>query len=207
MAHHKSALKRIRQSAKRRTRNRHVKAGMRTLIKRYRVAAEAGDEDAPQKLRAAEFLITNMEGHSYQILSICDSAEVTVELDVLAYPDYEALVTYLEEVEKERGELDYKRDDEFKELETISQLKHKNIITTNDFGVMDGRPFINVELIEGDTVREVLSYVQFDAQDLSERLRRSVEKSLREGALTPEESAKLQKRFRAGLEGYTYLVV
>ncbi len=62
-------------------------------------------------------------------------------------------------------------------------------------------------VIEGDTVREVLSYVQFDAQDLTERLRRSVEKSLREGSLTPEESAHLWRRFRAGLDGYTYLVV
>jgi arginine decarboxylase len=62
-------------------------------------------------------------------------------------------------------------------------------------------------IVAGDTVREVLSYVQFDAQDLTERLRRSIEKSLRDGSLTPEDSAKLQRRFREGLEGYTYLVV
>jgi arginine decarboxylase len=40
-----------------------------------------------------------------------------------------------------------------------------------------------------------------------ERLRISIEKSLREGRLTPEESAKLQKRYREGLEGYTNLYV
>jgi small subunit ribosomal protein S20 len=54
LAHHKSALKRIRQTEKRRARNRHIKAGMRTTIKRFRLAVEAGDADAPQKLREAE---------------------------------------------------------------------------------------------------------------------------------------------------------
>ena len=63
------------------------------------------------------------------------------------------------------------------------------------------------QVVEGDTVREALSYVQYDTQDLLERLRLSIEKSLREGRLTPEESAKLQKRYREGLEGYTYLYV
>jgi arginine decarboxylase len=63
------------------------------------------------------------------------------------------------------------------------------------------------QVVEGDTVREALSYVQYDTHDLLERLRISIEKSLREGRLTPEESAKLQKRYREGLEGYTYLYV
>lgn len=72
--------------------------------------------------------------------------------------------------------------------------------------------FVNGEMeltqvVEGDTVREALSYVQYDTHDLLERLRISIEKSLREGRLTPEESAKLQKRYREGLEGYTYLYV
>ena len=63
-----------------------------------------------------------------------------------------------------------------------------------------------VSLIEGDTVREVLSYVQFDAPDLLIRLRTSVERALHDGSLTPEDSAKLQKRFKEALEGYTYLL-
>lgn len=60
-------------------------------------------------------------------------------------------------------------------------------------------------VVEGDTVREVLTYVQYDHNDLIERLRVSIEKSLKEGTLTPEDSAKLQKRFREALESYTYL--
>ena len=62
-------------------------------------------------------------------------------------------------------------------------------------------------VVEGDTVREVLNYVQYEAPDLLERLRLSIEKSLREGSLGPEDSAKIQKRFREALEGYTYLYV
>jgi arginine decarboxylase len=62
-------------------------------------------------------------------------------------------------------------------------------------------------VVEGDTVREALSYVQYDQQDLVERLRLSVERALREGRISPEDSAKIQKRYRDALEGYTYLCV
>src|SRR5690606_11981629 len=61
--------------------------------------------------------------------------------------------------------------------------------------------------IEGNSVSEVLKYVQYDSADLMERLRLSIEKALREGLLTNEESAKLKKRFKEALESYTYLVV
>jgi small subunit ribosomal protein S20 len=43
LANHKSALKRIRQSEKRRVRNKHVRTGMRSEIKRFNLAIEAGD--------------------------------------------------------------------------------------------------------------------------------------------------------------------
>jgi arginine decarboxylase len=62
-------------------------------------------------------------------------------------------------------------------------------------------------VVEGDTVREALTYVQYDPHDLTERLRQSVEKSLREGVLTDNDSAKIQKRFKEAMEGYTYLCV
>jgi len=68
----------------------------------------------------------------------------------------------------------------------------------------EGR-FVIKDVIEGDSVHEVLRYVQFEQADLLNRLRSSIERSLREGTLTPQESAQLQKRFKEGLEGYTYL--
>ena len=43
MANHKSAIKRIRQNGKRRAHNRHIKTGMRTVVRRFREAAVKGD--------------------------------------------------------------------------------------------------------------------------------------------------------------------
>lgn len=57
MAHHKSALKRVRQDAKRHARNREVIGRMRTTVKKFRAAVESGDESAAEKLRAAESVI------------------------------------------------------------------------------------------------------------------------------------------------------
>jgi arginine decarboxylase len=61
------------------------------------------------------------------------------------------------------------------------------------------------EVVEGDTVREVLQYVQFSADDLKRAMRRSVEKALRDQKLTIDESRVLLKFYENGLEGYTYL--
>lgn len=46
MAHHKSAIKRIKQNAKRNARNRHVTSTLKTYIKRVREAVQAKDKDA-----------------------------------------------------------------------------------------------------------------------------------------------------------------
>ena len=61
--------------------------------------------------------------------------------------------------------------------------------------------------IEGDTMSQVLGYVQYSTPDLIERLRRSIEKALREGRLTNEESALLTHHYKQALDSYTYLVV
>lgn len=44
MANHKSALKRIRQSERRRKRNQHIRTQMRTRVKYCRDAFESGDQ-------------------------------------------------------------------------------------------------------------------------------------------------------------------
>jgi arginine decarboxylase len=61
------------------------------------------------------------------------------------------------------------------------------------------------EVVEGDTVREVLQYVQFNADDLKRAMRKSVERALRDQKLTIDESRVLLKFYENGLEGYTYL--
>ena len=61
------------------------------------------------------------------------------------------------------------------------------------------------EVIEGDTVREVLQYVQFSGDELLRSMRKTVEKALREQKLSLDESRVLLKFYESGLEGYTYL--
>jgi len=63
------------------------------------------------------------------------------------------------------------------------------------------------QVVEGDSIEEVLGYVQFNPKQLIMDLRKLIEESLRAGRLTNEESAKLQRRFKESLESYTYLIV
>jgi arginine decarboxylase len=60
-------------------------------------------------------------------------------------------------------------------------------------------------VIKGDTVREVLDYVEFDAETLVRKLRQDVELAVREGRMTFEESGRLLEFYEDGLHGYTYL--
>jgi arginine decarboxylase len=60
-------------------------------------------------------------------------------------------------------------------------------------------------VVEGDTVRDVLSYVAYDQRTMMERLRRAIERSLSRGTITFEESAALLRHFEAGFSGSTYL--
>ncbi len=61
------------------------------------------------------------------------------------------------------------------------------------------------EVIKGDTVREVLHYVQYSADKLAATMRRDVEKAVRAGKVSVTESRQLLRFYENGLEGYTYL--
>ena len=69
----------------------------------------------------------------------------------------------------------------------------------------DGDDYRVEHVVEGDSVAEVLSYVQYSKEDLVSRVRRAVEVALREKRLTMAESGRFMKRYEEGLEGYTYL--
>jgi len=60
-------------------------------------------------------------------------------------------------------------------------------------------------VIQADTVREVLDYVQFHARTLLDQFRQDVEAALREGKIGYEESGRLLRFYEEGLNGYTYL--
>ena len=53
MAHHKSAIKRIKQNEKKRLRNKHVRSTLRTFIKRVREAVEGKDLTAAREALSA----------------------------------------------------------------------------------------------------------------------------------------------------------
>ena len=62
-------------------------------------------------------------------------------------------------------------------------------------------------LIKGDTVQEVLDYVQFDADTLLGKLRTDVETAVREGRMNNQGAGRLLQFYEDGLHAYTYLVV
>ncbi len=65
---------------------------------------------------------------------------------------------------------------------------------------------INLDaVIKGDTVREVLHYVQYSADELASKMRKDVERAVRAGKLSVDEARQLQMFYESGLEGYTYL--
>ena len=61
------------------------------------------------------------------------------------------------------------------------------------------------EVVQGDTVREVLSYFQYNPEDLFDRMFQDCETAVREGRMTVNESRSLLSFYRSGLNGYTYL--
>ncbi len=61
------------------------------------------------------------------------------------------------------------------------------------------------QTIEGETVSEVLEYVQYDPKKLVRRLELWVSKSIQQGKITLEEGKEFLSNYRSGLYGYTYL--
>ncbi|HEY9610328.1 biosynthetic arginine decarboxylase [Allocoleopsis sp.] len=60
-------------------------------------------------------------------------------------------------------------------------------------------------VVKGDTMTEVLGYVQYDAEDLVESIRRRTEQALQENRITLEESQLLLQNYEKSLSRYTYL--
>jgi arginine decarboxylase len=68
----------------------------------------------------------------------------------------------------------------------------------------DDGHYVVEHVVEGDSVTNVLDYVQYDRRALVEKVRRTVEDALRKGKISLEESTRLRKRYEQGLEDYTY---
>ena len=61
------------------------------------------------------------------------------------------------------------------------------------------------QIIEGETVDEVLDYVQYNPKTLVRNLETWVTASMKAGTITPEEGRDFISTYRSGLFGYTYL--
>ncbi len=60
-------------------------------------------------------------------------------------------------------------------------------------------------IIDGETVAEVLDYVQFNPKKLVRNVETWVTASMKAGHITPEEGREFLSNYRSGLYGYTYL--
>ena len=61
------------------------------------------------------------------------------------------------------------------------------------------------QVIDGETVAEVLDYVQYNPKKLVRNVERWVTESMKQGKITPEEGREFLSNYRSGLYGYTYL--
>lgn len=70
--------------------------------------------------------------------------------------------------------------------------------------VSDGSYHIG-QIFDGETVEEVLEYVQYSPKKLVRQLETWVAKSIQQGKISPEEGKDFLSNYRSGLYGYTYL--
>jgi arginine decarboxylase len=78
---------------------------------------------------------------------------------------------------------------------------------TNTVAVsLDGEGSYEIdEVLNGESVTDVLEYVHYNRRALIAQLRRAVERAQRDGRMTREEGAELLRIYTSGLDGYTYL--
>ena len=60
-------------------------------------------------------------------------------------------------------------------------------------------------LIKGDSVSEVLGYLEYNPAELLEKMRVIVEHAVTKGSISVEDSADFLRLYEEGLLGYTYL--
>ena len=70
--------------------------------------------------------------------------------------------------------------------------------------VQDGKYHID-QIFDGETVEEVLNYVQYNPKRLVRQLEQWVTKSVKAGKITLDEGKEFLANYRSGLYGYTYL--
>ena len=89
--------------------------------------------------------------------------------------------------------------------ETLGDLHNlfgdTNVVTIQ---LKEGGEFELLDEVEGDTVSEVLSYVEYEPKRLLEKFKAKAEKAVKEHGATLEELKELVSTYRESLRGYTY---
>ena len=89
--------------------------------------------------------------------------------------------------------------------ETLGDL-HNLMGDTNvvSIRVAEDGSYEYVREIRGDSVADILSYVEYDPRRILEDLRSTAELAVRQGRITPSERFAVMQAFEDGLRGYTY---
>lgn len=89
--------------------------------------------------------------------------------------------------------------------ETLGDL-HNLLGDTNvvSIKINDDGSYEFVREIRGDSVADILDYVEYDPRRILEDLREAAERAVREKRITPTERYKIMQTFEDGLRGYTY---
>jgi arginine decarboxylase len=89
--------------------------------------------------------------------------------------------------------------------ETLGDLHNllgdTNVVSIN---VSEDGSYSFVRELEGDSVADVLSYVEYDPKNMSKRLRETAERAIREKLITPSERREIMNMYEEGLRGYPY---
>ena len=89
--------------------------------------------------------------------------------------------------------------------ETLGDLHNlmgdTNVVTVR---ILENGEFEFVDEQEGDTVADVLSYVEYDPKRLFVSFRETAEQAVRSNRISPKERKEIVKAYEAGLRGYTY---
>ncbi|WP_246164725.1 biosynthetic arginine decarboxylase [Litorivicinus lipolyticus] len=89
--------------------------------------------------------------------------------------------------------------------ETLGDL-HNLFGDTNVVSVRinEGGNFEIERELQGDTVEDVLSYVEYTPAGLTETFRKTAERAVRSGLIKPSQRREIVEQFRESLRGYTY---
>lgn len=89
--------------------------------------------------------------------------------------------------------------------ETLGDL-HNLLGDTNvvSIRVMEDGTYEFVREISGDSVSDILAYVEYDPRRIMENIRHNAERAVRNKTITPAERYSIMQAFENGMRGYTY---